>query len=71
MNVYISGRTVHNRAVKVIIVLLGSTLLLVLSPVLIPLHFVLRSAGRRGFTRWSNNGLSIRIVVDHTGFYRR
>ena len=41
-------------------------------PISIPLHFVLKAMGRKGFLRHEVKGLkeSIRIVLDHTGFQK-
>lgn len=47
------------------IIILMIVALVILTPILIPLHFILRAVGRRGFaTRKPNGAFSIKVDAD-------
>jgi hypothetical protein len=54
-------------ALSVIFAVLMVVLLVCLSPVLIPLHFLQKAFGMQGMVR-ENYG-KVEVVVDHTSFY--
>jgi len=81
-SVQFRGREVQNPVLRVLIVLFLAilvpvsmlwvliivALLIVLSPVLLPAHFVLRALGRKGFVR--RDGDTISIIIDNTALER-
>jgi len=66
MRVTLQNRQIHNPTAKVLLLILFITIIIATTPIWLPLHAILRLAGRKGFLHNKPDGLH--IIIRSEGF---